>query len=235
MTARRSCRPFPLRSSIAISISIVAVIEGISSSGVVDLRPYFAGLPATVAAIIVCASGVAALLILQRRYSFCAIGTNIGARSLSTAVAAAIPFMAAVTLADVGLGFPPNIHVQLPFALAFYPAMGLIAQFALHIVPFTLLLWAFTQLSTSWPLRRQIWLAIVLSAAIEAAFQLGGAAAPGDGLTLLSALVAAQLFAFGLVELYLYMRFDFVSMYVFRLAYYSYWHVLLPNVLQSAS
>ncbi len=34
-----------------------------------------------------------------------------------------------------------------------------------------------------------------------------------------------QLLAFGLVQLYVFRRFGFVSMYAFRLAYYSLWHI----------
>ena len=34
-----------------------------------------------------------------------------------------------------------------------------------------------------------------------------------------------QLLAFGLVQLYVFRRFGFIPMFVFRLAYYARWHV----------
>ena len=41
-----------------------------------------------------------------------------------------------------------------------------------------------------------------------------------------SAYVAAFVFVFTLVELYIYRRYDFVSMYSFRLAFYIWWHII---------
>ena len=38
--------------------------------------------------------------------------------------------------------------------------------------------------------------------------------------------VAIQLFLFGMTKLHVFRRLDLASMYLFRLAYYGYWHVL---------
>ena len=95
-------------------------------------------------AAIACSLGIAALFALQTRFGFCVIGTHGCARASVAAVAATLPFMAAVTSADLLLGFPVDTHVGLPAALVFYPLMGLIAQLTLHVVPFTALLLAYS-------------------------------------------------------------------------------------------
>lgn len=37
--------------------------------------------------------------------------------------------------------------------------------------------------------------------------------------------VAGSLFLFGLVELWLYRRFDYATMFLFRMFYYAWWHL----------
>jgi hypothetical protein len=41
----------------------------------------------------------------------------------------------------------------------------------------------------------------------------------------LAAFTAVHILLFGLAELYIFLRFDFISMYAFRIVYYAYWHV----------
>lgn len=227
------CQTFPLRSSIAASVLAVVAVQVLASSGSIDFQPYFFGLTPAFTATIVCSIGVAALAFLQRRFGMCAIAARFSASGIVVAAVITVPFIVSVTLADVLLGFPSDINVGLPAALAFYPAMGLVAQLALHIVPFAIALsflgWSLRNRS----LERCVWIAMVLSASVEAAFQLIGTAT-GSGPKMLTVFVGVQLFAFGVAELYLYRRFDFVTMYVFRLIYYGYWHILWGNLLRSA-
>jgi hypothetical protein len=205
---------------------VLVGIEFSSRDQSVDFTPYFAGLPPLVAGVIVCLVGIVALRLLQKQFGFCVKSSHTSWSAWVTAISLAIPFMVTVTLADLTLTFPENSNVRLPTSLFFYPVMGIAAQMMLHIVPFGLLLWAFTRLFSVWPIGRCVWLSIVLAAVPEAAFQITGSRAQGDGFEILNVFVAVQLFAFGMVELYLYRRYDFFCMYLFRLTYYAYWHVL---------
>lgn len=221
--------PRPLRSSAELAAAGIAVVVVLAIAGLwrytsVDFAPYFARLNPIAASIAICVLGVMALAFLQARYAIRIVDTQLPARYRVAAALAAVPFMVSVTWADLTLRFPPDINVDLPLALAFYPAMGLIAQLALHVVPFALSLWILSRLRPSWPLKIRVWAAIVPVACLEAAFQ---AFVPASGdLQALRAFVTAQLFFFGLVELYVYWRFDFLNTIVFRLSYYAYWHVL---------
>jgi hypothetical protein len=172
----------------------------------------------------VCSIGIAVLRLLQEHAGFCVKRPEIGLQKWLTAIGLAVPFMVTVTVADLLLEFPPDINVRFPSSLLFYPAMGFVAQIALHVVPFALFLFAFKRLFGALSSQLRVWLSIGLASLPEAAFQISGVAyAQAQTLTVF---VAAQLFVFGLIELYLFRRFDFVCMYVFRLTYYGYWHVL---------
>ena len=111
-------------------------------------------------------------------------------------------------------------------AALFYPTMGFVAQMMLHVAPFAMLLWMLKHLFPAWTENRRVWVSIILTALPEAGFQIGVSSAEGNTAQLLAAFVVAQLFAFGIVELHLFRRFDYVSMYLFRLTYYGYWHIL---------
>lgn len=229
------CRPFPWRLLTISSLLVVGSLWLLSASSFVNFDPFFGRLPPASATTIACSLGIASLFALQRRFGYCVTGADTGARGPLTAAAISLPFMVAVTGADLFLGFPAGTHVDLPIALAFYPLMALIAQLVLHLLPFAIVLWVLSQTFVAWPLGLRIRLAVVLSASVEAVFQVADSAAPSYGLTLLSAFVAIQVFAFGLTELYIFRRFDFVSMYFFRLTYYGYWHILWGNLIRPPS
>ncbi len=235
MTRSPSCRPFPSRVLAVCCLLVVGTVSVLSAYSSINFAPFFGVLPPAAAATIACTLGIGSLFALQKRFGFCVIGADTGSRGWIAAATAALPFMAIVTSIDLLIGFPANIHVSLPAALVFYPLMGFIAQFALHIVPFTLLLWIITRACVAWAPHRRIWLAIISSACVEAVFQAGASAAPGNDAALATGVVATQVFAFGVTELYLFQRFDFITMYVFRLTYYSYWHVIWGNLLRTST
>ena len=225
-----SPRPFSTAELAAAGIAVVVVlaIAGLWRSTSVDFTPYFGRLNPIAASFSICVLGVMTLAFLQARYAIRIVDTQLPARYRVAAALAAVPFMVSVTWADLTLRFPPDINVDLPLALVFYPAMGLIAQLALHVVPFALLLSILSRRCASHSLESRVWAAIIPVACLEAAFQ---AFAPASGdLQALRIFVTAQLFLFGLVELYVYWRFDFSSMVIFRLSYYAYWHVLWAAV-----
>lgn len=207
-----------------VSVVVVLSMAGLAFYSDVDLERYFGALDPILAAAVACALGFFALRVLQNRYFICVIRTRLPARHRVGAGLAAVPFMVAVTWADLALHFPADISVELPVAFVFYPAMGLIAQLLLHVAPFALFLSILSWLFGSWPLRARVWASLVPAACFEAAFQIAPSTSGGAGV--LGAFVAAQLFVFGIVELYLLYRQDFLSMVIFRFTYYAYWHFL---------
>jgi hypothetical protein len=94
----------------------------------------------------------------------------------------------------------------------------ILVEVCLHAVPVALLIALFA--GSGIPSDRTFWLMAIPVAMLEAGFQSATAttAAP-------AVFSGLQLLAFGLVQLYVFRRFGFASMYSLRLAYYSLWHI----------
>ena len=222
-------RHFPVSSLIVTSAAVGACIYIVWLTGAVDFRLYFGNVPPTIAVVFVCVAGLGALYVLQKYSSFSVYRRSTFRQGLCTAAALAIPFMIAVTVADVVFRFPIDINVALPSAILFYPAMGFLAQIALHIVPFAILLSLGNILFPASRLSWRLCVSIVLASLPEAAFQVVSSMSSGEP-ALIDAFVAVSLFFFGVVELYLYRRFDYATMYAFRIFYYCYWHLAWGNM-----
>jgi len=127
--------------------------------------------------------------------------------------------------ADALIGFPRDMNVSAPESLLFYPAIGYIAEVTFRLLPLTLFLFTLTV-----PLRvpatgRMIWTAVLFAAAAEPIFQVAFSL-NRHPLTFLEGFVAAHVFIFGVAAGWVFLRYDFATMYLFRLVYYLWWHIV---------
>ena len=67
-----------------------------------------------------------------------------------------------------------------------------------------------------------MWIGIFVVAALEPTFQVTSEEEPSSWA---AAYTWAHILAFGLLQLYVFRRYDFLSLYSFRLFYYAYWHI----------
>jgi hypothetical protein len=202
-------------------VTLVAVLLGffLAAQRPMLFDPYFGGIPPILALVAICSSGWVALYFLNANGYFVSSRPQSRRRGLTVAASLAVPFMALVTVVDLAEGFPKEINVPLPDSLLFYPVMGYVVALLLHAIPLALLLPLVGKIFRSWAADSQIALCIVAVASLETVFQLSQATRH------LAVFTAIHLFLFGLVELYIFRRFDFISMYAFRIIYYAYWHV----------
>jgi cobalamin biosynthesis protein CobD/CbiB len=70
---------------------------------------------------------------------------------------------------------------------------------------------------------RVVWIGILVVAVLEPFFQVLFEKKP---FTWGAAYTWVHVFAIAFLQLYVFRRFDFVTMYAFRLIYYAYWHIL---------
>lgn len=206
-----------------LSTVTLALVLPLSSTRPEWFAPYFGAVPAWAAALAVLAAGCAALVFLDRSRGFLLLDAELTARERMVPAVWALPFMLTVTLVDSLRGFPADINVPWPAAWIFYPGMALIAQLALHVVPFALLLLLLESVWPSASASRRTWVAIVVVALLEGALQVSGGRSDDP---VLAAFVVLQLTGFGIVELDLYRRHDYLAMITFRLTYYLWWHIL---------
>lgn len=172
---------------------------------------YFGSLPAPVAMALVAVAGFLAVSRLAA-----AGWTPAGWPSLACVtrgIAAGAGFALPTIILDIALPFPRGINAPLPDALAFYPAIGVVAETVFHLVPFALL---------SFLVPNRPGLAILGCALVEPVFQV----ALGGGLDLRNALMAAVLFGFGLAQMQALRRHGFAGAFALRMGYYAVWHIL---------
>ncbi len=120
--------------------------------------------------------------------------------------------------------FPADLNMLFPESLLFYPVMGFIVEILFHVLPITLILIILTLLSEKIT-NKIIWVIIFAVSLFEPIFQtiLGFS---GQYPLWTVAYVGLHVFLINLSQLIIFKRYDFISMYSFRLVYYILWHIV---------
>jgi hypothetical protein len=188
-------------------------------------QPYFGSIPPLLAIALIAVVGVVSLGLL-RSHGWFQISTTAGTvRGVVFAALGATLFGIEVVVADLIIRFPANINVPLPQALLFYPVMAGVAEVSFHALPLALLLIGLRPLGKKLDADTLVWFCILLVSLPEPIYQMGmGLSAKPFSWT--DVYVGLHVFTFNLLQLYVFRRYDFVSMYSFRLIYYVYWHII---------
>jgi hypothetical protein len=197
----------------------------VSKSHPADFRSYFGAIQPLLALTVVTVPGVIALLYLRARGWFDVLRGADTARGIARAVVPVSLFFVVVVTVDAVVGFPRDINVPWPRALLFYPVMAFVVEMVFHLVPLAVLLAIARPLLDRFGRDRLLWSVIVVVALIEPVFHVvmgsGGGAPSG-----LDLFVGVHVFLFTLVELNFFRRYDFVTMYAYRIVYYLLWHIV---------
>jgi hypothetical protein len=145
-------------------------------------------------------------------------------RGLLLAVVLPLPFAAIIILVDRLSPFSINMNVPYPDSLTFYPVMGFVAEIIFHILPFSLVYFSLSKILGDASSQTIIWISMLIVALFEPIFQV--VFMIGQDPTWKIAYVGLHIYLFSFVQLLLFTRYDFISMYVFRLSYYLLWHIL---------
>lgn len=188
-------------------------------------QPYFGRLPPLPVLAIVVAVGGVALRLLYLRAGLLVVNPACGLRGLGFALAIAPAFLVPVIALDWIVGFPEEINVLAPASLLFYPTIGFVVEIAFHALPVAVLLVALGVVFPSWSASRSMFAAMALAGTIEPVFQVWFGFVADAPLWFHTAL-ALHLLAFNWVQMFVFRRYDFVSMYFFRLVYYVLWHMV---------
>ena len=167
--------------------------------------------------------GVAALWVLRSRFGFAILRGRATLKGIALSAVLATAMGVAIVIADLFIRYPQDMNVPVPQALLFYPAVGFVAEIVFHVLPLAVLLLALSPLAGRLERERIVWLGILLVAVLEPTFQVLFA---GKAFTWGAAYTWIHIFVIAFLQLYVFRRFDFVTMYFFRLVYYAYWHIL---------
>jgi len=150
------------------------------------------------------------------------LGRYILVAGLAGLVAAVMIFV------DIRVVFPETLNVLLPQSLLYYPVIDYAVQVLFHLLPLSLILVLITSISKSTQFTGLVWPCILLTALLEPLLQTSFFA--GEYTIWTVAFVGLHVFVFNVIELALFKRYDFVSMYWFRLVYYIAWHIVWGNL-----
>lgn len=130
-----------------------------------------------------------------------------------------------VILIDLYFTYPEDINVLLPQSLLFYPTMGYVVEILFHLATLSLLLLFLTSFLKKVKLERIIWVCIVIVSMFEPIFQLIFGSSSEFPLWI-HVCFGFHLYLFNFIQLSIFKRYDFLSMYLFRLVYYLFWHII---------
>jgi uncharacterized membrane protein YwzB len=203
-------------------VALVFTVVLLPSAGA-HFRRFFGEPNAILVIVVASIVGAAALWALQSRYEFVILRGERTLRGVALSAALATVLAVAIVVADFFIRYPQDTNVPVPQALLFYPAIGFVAEIVFHVLPLALLLVVLSPLVGRLGRDRVVWLGIVLVAVLEPTFQV---LFEGKAFTWGAAYTWMHVFAIAFLQLYVFRRFDFVSMFSFRLFYYAYWHIL---------
>ena len=134
-----------------------------------------------------------------------------------------VAFFASVAIfIDWKIVYSKEINILFPESLLFYPAIGFFVEMLFHILPLTLLLFLLTSIFKKIEHEKLIWICIVMVSVLEPVYQV---IFMDVYPTWSKAAVGVYLFLFNLTQLFIFKKYDFISMYLFRLIFYTIWHI----------
>ncbi|HSD83178.1 MAG TPA: hypothetical protein VLG46_04945 [Anaerolineae bacterium] len=208
-----------------LSLSAIGFTAIVSVFPDTPFQRYFGGINPLLVVALMTVAGVVSLGALHTLGWFSIVSPGKSRQGLTISAIVATLFALTVVAADILIRFPEDLNVPPPQSLFFYPAVGYVVEVTFHAFPLALLL---VLLNHFWKQRNPkslVWLCILLVSVLEPILQLR-LGYSGKPFSWVEGYVALHVFAFNLVELYIFRRYDFVSMYVFRFMYYLYWHII---------
>lgn len=125
---------------------------------------------------------------------------------------------------DLAAPFPRDINILYPKSFLFYPTIGVLAEILFHLIPATLLFLIFTS-----KLQKHPAVLILIIASVEPVFQVIFGAGP-DGLSIRDFFLFLEVYVFGLFQVYVFIKYGFLCMYLSRLGFYLTWHFILGTL-----
>jgi hypothetical protein len=194
-TAADERRQYVAFGILSLVAAVFTAVLSLSQGGARFFEAYFGSVPPLLVIALTALVGFVSLGFLRSR-SWFEIYTSRSVRGVGLSAAIATLFGVWQICADLLVTrFPQDINVPSPQSWLFYPAIGYVVEVFFHALPLALLLAVLGRSTRKSNTAIVTWLCIVF------------------------------VFVFTLGELYVFRRYDFISMYSFRLVFYMWWHI----------
>lgn len=209
---------------IALSLAVTAGTAVLFYYNREIYQPFIGRLNPVLVMVLISVLGFFLLAFLLNRGWF-AIFESQNVKGWLVAGGLAMLFAGLMIFFDSRVVLPADVNRPFPDSLLFYPTIGFVVEIVFHVLPLTLLLLLATFLFKNRSFESLVWPCIFLVALLEPIFQTWfGFSRPYPAWVL--AFVAVHNFLLNFTQLALFKRYDFVTMYSFRLVYYLFWHII---------
>ena len=145
------------------------------------------------------------------------------ARILIIVILPIVLFAGMVWVDTMGV-FPRDLNIMFPHSLLFYPSIAYVVEIIFHVLPLALCFFIITAVFKMRDHTIALFISIPLVALIEPIFQIINFGRDYPVWAIIY--VGVNILVINLAQLWLFVKYDFVSMYAFRLMYYLLWHII---------
>ncbi|WP_273565691.1 hypothetical protein [Maribacter halichondriae] len=132
-------------------------------------------------------------------------------------------FASVAILIDINIVYPADMNIPFPESLLFYPVIAFLVEIIFHVLPLTLLLIVATSVFRKSDCGKLVLPCILIVALFEPTYQIIFM----DNYPIwATGAVWINLFLFNITQLFIFKKYGFLSMYVLRLVYYLFWHII---------
>ena len=128
-------------------------------------------------------------------------------------------------LVDTRIIFPADTNILFPESLLFYPAIGFLAEVLFHVLPLTVVLVVLNTILKNANLETIVWIGILIVSLLEPVYHTTNMASSNQFPLWAVTYVGFHIFLINFFQLLIFKKYDFISMYSFRLVYYAFWHI----------
>lgn len=165
--------------------------------------------------------GIILFSILLSQKWFAIFGKETLDGVIRASVLAAV-FGVIIILVDMKIVFPADTNILFPESILFYPAIGFFVEILFHLLPVTVLLLLLNSILKN---ANIFWISFLIVALLEPVYQALDMANSSRYPLWAVLYVGLHIYLFNLFQLLIFKKYDFISMYSFRLVYYLFWHI----------
>jgi len=207
---------------LAISFSLLALTSILTKRDAQVFSKLLGNIHPVLAILIIVILGFAAFSLIMNTTNLVIFKHGRRGLLIFSVIAAFFLAAAIILFVDIRGGYSKDINVLFPDGLFYYPVMGYIADILFHIVPFSILIllarFIFgVDLTHSIP----IWMLVIISL-LEPLFQ----ALIIRSASWVQIYQFIHIFIINMIQLLLFRKQDFSAMYIFRMFYYLFWHIV---------
>jgi hypothetical protein len=209
----------------AVSIGMVGLTALLQASNPLLFPRFIGSIPPVFAFLLVAALAIGLLSWLLSRgwFAICRPGR---ARWLWRPWGLAVCLASIAIVLDLKVGFPADLNVAFPTSLLFYPAIGFLVEVLFHVLPLTAMLIGLTTIAPGIEHQKATTIGVLVVAVLEPIYQTALMVTSPHYPAWAVIVVGLNLWAFNLLQLFTFRRYDFMAMYSLRLVYYLAWHVV---------